>query len=62
VPDEPTRELMTEFHRRVSVEGEPKSTALWEAKKKLREARDPNGRDLYETRDWAAWVTTGEPD
>ena len=55
VPDDATRELMTDFYRRLWVEKKPKVRALWEAKRKLRDAGLP-------TRDWAAWVLTGEPD
>ncbi len=29
--------------------------------KRLREAVDERGEPLYTTRDWAAWVLTGEP-
>ena len=36
VADEPTRVLMTEFYRRLWVEGEPKGRALWNAKALLR--------------------------
>lgn len=36
--------------------------ALWEAKRRLREMRDESGRRLYSTRDWGAWVLTGEPE
>lgn len=59
VPDEATRELMVDFYRRIWVEKKPKAQALWEAKKRLREARDERGRPLFSTRDWAAWVLTG---
>lgn len=62
VPDQATRELMLEFYRRLWIEKQPKSQALWEAKKRLREARDDAGRPRYTTRDWAGWVLTGEPD
>ncbi|MFN0006271.1 MAG: CHAT domain-containing protein, partial [Planctomycetota bacterium] len=62
VPDEATRELMVDFYHRMWVEKKPKWQALWEAKKKLREAVDRSGRLRYSTRDWAAWVMTGEPD
>ena len=27
-----------------------------------RNAKDERGRPLYTTRDWAAWVLTGDPD
>jgi CHAT domain-containing protein len=62
VPDETTRKLMLDFYRRIWVEGTPKARALWEAKRELREATDERGRPRYATRDWAAWVLTGEPD
>ena len=61
VPDEATKELMLDFYRRLWVEKKPKWQALWEAKMKLRNAKDEQGRPLYSTRDWAAWVLTGEP-
>ena len=57
-----TRELMLDFYRRVWVEKKPKAQALWEGKKRLREARDERGEPRYSTRDWAAWVLTGEPE
>jgi len=28
----------------------------------IREAKDERGNPKYSTRDWAAWVLTGEPD
>jgi hypothetical protein len=62
VPDEATKELMTDFYRRLRVEKKPKWQALWEAKRKLRDARDDAGRPRYSARDWAAWVLTGDPD
>ncbi len=62
VPDEATKELMLDFYRRMWVEKKPKAQALWEAKMRLRAARDPDGRPLYSTRDWAGWVLTGEPE
>jgi CHAT domain-containing protein len=61
VPDEATRELMVDFYRRIWVEGKPKHQALWEAKRRLREARDEAGRPRYALCDWAAWVLTGDP-
>jgi CHAT domain-containing protein len=61
VPDEATKELMLDFYRRLWVEQKPKHQALWEAKTKLREAEDERGASKYTTRDWAAWVLTGEP-
>ena len=62
VPDEATSELMLDFYRRLWVEKKPKHQALWEAKQRLRNARDERGEPLYTVRDWAAWVLTGEPD
>jgi CHAT domain-containing protein len=62
VPDEATKELMLDFYRRIWVEKKPKQQALWEAKKRLRDAKDEQGRPRYSTRDWAAWVLTGEPE
>jgi CHAT domain-containing protein len=62
VPDEATRDLMLEFYRRLWVEKQPQGRALWEAKQGLREATDERGRPIYSTRDWAAWVLTGEPE
>lgn len=62
VPDEATKELMLEFYRRLWVEKEPKARALWEAKRKLREAKDERGEPRYTVRDWAAWVLTGDPE
>jgi len=61
VPDEATKELMLDFYRRIWVEKKPKAQALWEAKTRLREAKDESGRPKYTTRDWAAWVLTGDP-
>lgn len=62
VRDEPTKDLMLDFYRRLWIEKKPKHQSLWEAKKKLRDAVDEHGRPLYSTRDWAAWVLTGNPD
>lgn len=62
VPDEATAELMLDFYRRLWVEGEPKAQALWGAKQRLRAAVDDQGRPLYGTRDWAAWVLSGQAD
>ncbi len=62
VPDEATKELMLDFYRRLWVEKKPKWRALWEAKMSLRNAKDEHGAPKYSTRDWAAWVLTGEPD
>jgi CHAT domain-containing protein len=61
VPDEATKELMLDFYRRIWVEKKPKGQALWEAKLRLREAKDAAGKPLYSTRDWAAWILTGDP-
>jgi len=61
VPDEATRELMLDFYERLWVEKKPKWQALWEAKMRLRDARDAAGIPAYTTRDWAAWVLTGDP-
>jgi CHAT domain-containing protein len=61
VPDEATKDLMLDFYRRIWVENKPKGQALWEAKRKLREAKDESGAPRYSTRDWAAWVLTGDP-
>ncbi len=60
VPDEATKELMLDFYRRLWVEKKPKHQALWEAKTKLRAAKDERGMPKYTTRDWAAWVLTGD--
>lgn len=60
VPDGATAELMLDFYRRLWVEGKSKQQALWEAKLRLRDALDERGAPLYTTRDWAAWVLTGE--
>ncbi len=62
VPDDATNELMVEFYRRLWVERVPKHQALWEAKRKMRDARDASGRPVHAVRDWAAWVLTGDPD
>jgi len=62
VPDEATKDLMIDFYRRIWVEKKPKAQALWEAKKMLRDSKDAFGRPRYSTRDWAAWVLTGNPD
>jgi CHAT domain-containing protein/tetratricopeptide (TPR) repeat protein len=63
VPDEATRRLMTEFYRRRFRDGESLHAALWNAKRTLRDARDPqSGAPLYGPRDWAGWVLTGPPD
>ncbi len=62
VPDDATRELMADFYRRLWIERKPKAQALWEAKTKLRTAKDETGRPRYGVRDWAGWVLTGDPD
>ncbi len=54
VDDEATRELFEDFYTRVWVGRESKSSALWAAKSALRKKGRP-------TRDWAAWVLTGDP-
>ena len=61
VPDEATKELMLDFYRRLWVEKKSKWQALWEAKQRLRAAKDERGALKYSTRDWAAWVLTGDP-
>ncbi len=62
VPDEATKDLMLDFYRRLWVEKKPKWQALWEAKTRMRNAKDERGAPKYTTRDWAAWVLTGDPD
>jgi CHAT domain-containing protein len=62
VPDEATKELMIDFYRRFWVEKKPKAQALWEAKCKLRHAKDAFGEPKYSLCDWAGWVLTGDPD
>ncbi|MBL8769219.1 MAG: CHAT domain-containing protein [Planctomycetes bacterium] len=62
VRDEPTKDLMLDFYRRLWVDEKPKHQALREAKQSMRNAKDDEGRPLYSTRDWAGWVLTGEPD
>ncbi len=61
VPDEATKELMLDFYRRLWLEKKPKWQALWEAKRRVRDAKDERGSPKYATRDWAAWVLTGDP-
>jgi CHAT domain-containing protein len=62
VPDEATKNLMLDFYRRLWVEKKPKHQALWEAKMRIRDEKDESGQPKYSTRDWAAWVLTGEPE
>jgi len=62
VADEATKNLMLDFYRRLWVEKKPKHQALWEAKMRLRNAVDEQGKPLYTPRDWAGWVLTGVPD
>ncbi len=62
VPDEATKDLMIEFYRRLWIEKQPKWKALWEAKLMIRNALDDDGELRYSTRDWAAWVLSGDPD
>ncbi len=54
VDDAATRELMERLYTYLWVEELPKGEALWRAKCDLREAGHP-------TRDWAAWVLSGDP-
>lgn len=60
VPDAATRELMSDFYRRLWREKKAPAAALWEAKQRLRSVREIDGRPRYATRDWAGWVLTGE--
>ena len=53
---------MSEFYRRVWLLGEPKSRALWNAKRMLRDATDKQGEPAYSLRDWAGWILSGDPD
>lgn len=53
VADEDARALMVDFYRRLLVEGRPRSVALWEAKRAMRDAGRPVAA-------WAGWVLTGE--
>jgi CHAT domain-containing protein len=62
VPDEATRELMTDFYRRIWLDRTPKAQALWEAKCTLRQAKSADGSPRFQVRDWAAWVLSGDPD
>ncbi len=54
VDDERTRELMTDFYRRLWVERSPVAVALWNAKKAARAKGWP-------IRDWSGWILTGDP-
>ncbi len=54
VDDDATRELFEDFYTRLWANHESKSAALWHAKLSLRASGRP-------TRDWAAWVLTGDP-
>ncbi len=54
VDDARTRELVTDFYRRLWVEKQPVAAALWDAKRAARAKGWP-------VRDWAAWVLTGDP-
>ncbi|MEQ8766684.1 MAG: tetratricopeptide repeat protein [Planctomycetota bacterium] len=56
VPDAATRELMTEFYRRLWVLEESTADALWNAKRLLRGKRDAEGQPVHGARDWAGWV------
>ena len=54
VDDRWTKELMLEFYRRTWEERQPKADALWDAKMAIRERGAA-------TKDWAAWVLSGDP-
>ena len=61
MPDVATPELVREFYRRIWKLKEPKGKALWAAKKMLRDKKDlVTGKPVYDLRDWAGWVMTGE--
>ncbi|MFO0981874.1 MAG: CHAT domain-containing tetratricopeptide repeat protein [Planctomycetota bacterium] len=60
VPDQATRELMSDFYRRWWVQGKPKHQALIEAQDKMRLLKDELGRRKHHVKDWAAWVLVGE--
>ncbi|MEQ8768658.1 MAG: CHAT domain-containing tetratricopeptide repeat protein [Planctomycetota bacterium] len=62
VPDDATRELMTEFYRRLWVLKEPMAKALWSAKQKIRTQLNDEGKPVYSIRDWAGWVLSGDPE
>ena len=55
-------EVETYLLARPAADQDPKPRALREAKKQLREGKDERGAPNYTTRDWAAWVLTGDPD
>ncbi|MEO6711083.1 MAG: hypothetical protein ABIP42_16000, partial [Planctomycetota bacterium] len=50
---EATSALMLAFYKGIWVDHLPKGEALWRAKNEMRRRRAP-------TREWAAWVLTGE--
>jgi CHAT domain-containing protein len=54
VSDEATREMFEDFYTRIWVKHEAKAQALWRAKMALR-------KKGAATRDWAAWVLSGDP-
>ena len=63
VPDEATMELMTRFYEGIWRRRETKREALWNAKRKLRDAKDTRtGNPRYGLRDWAGWVLYGNPE
>lgn len=53
IADEEAKEFMIEFYRRLLVGKKPRSQALWEAKRSLRD----RGRRVAA---WAGWILTGE--
>ncbi len=62
VSDEATQVLMTELYDRLWNADLDWSTALWQAKRSLREALDDRGRPRFSVRDWAGWKLTGVPE
>ena len=62
VPDDATRALMIDFYRRLWLDGSAPHEALWQAKKRLRDARDSSGKPVHSPREWAGWVLSGDPD